>query len=35
MGHYYAEMMCDKCGELLCKCKPKKVKKKKKSKKIK
>ena len=20
MGHYYAEMMCDKCGKLLCVC---------------
>jgi hypothetical protein len=27
MGHYYSEMMCEKCGELLCKCKSKKQKK--------
>jgi hypothetical protein len=22
MGHYYSEMMCEKCGKLLCICKP-------------
>jgi len=28
MGHYYADMMCDKCGKLICECKLKKSKKK-------
>lgn len=23
MGHYYADMMCDACGELRCVCPPK------------
>jgi hypothetical protein len=26
MGHYYSELMCDKCGKLLCICEVKPVK---------